>query len=69
MSDPPRRTPGDAIGRAQRDGSPESHSAGVCAYCERWADPAIIIAMVHANSGPGWTRYAHPTCSARRPAP
>ncbi|MGH3329453.1 MAG: hypothetical protein ACRDPT_16955 [Streptomycetales bacterium] len=42
---------------------------GVCAYCQRWADPAVVIATVHANSGSGWSRYAHPACAAQRLAP
>ncbi|MGH3342459.1 MAG: hypothetical protein ACRDPK_06155 [Carbonactinosporaceae bacterium] len=66
MNELPHRTPGDAIRRAQFEGSSEAHSVGVCSYCQRWADPAVVVALVHANSGPGWVRYAHPGCAAQQ---
>ncbi len=37
----------------------------ICIYCQRdGAD--VLIAIVHSNSGPGWSQYAHASCARAR---
>ncbi|MFC9928703.1 hypothetical protein [Streptomyces sp. NPDC127190] len=35
----------------------------MCVRCCAITDSPVVVAEVHANSGPGWTVYAYPTCS------